>query len=430
MKTALQRTTTSIPLKPSSQMVTWPLLAGHVVENFDNTLYGFFAVMLAPIFFPPTSPAGQLLSSYGAFAAGFLARPFGAVIFGLLGDKSGRRKSLLYSMALVGIPTITIGLLPSYDSIGITAPIVLVLCRLAQGLFIGGEYAGVNIYLLESLDKDSLGAKTGYLLSSGAFGAILATAFGALFTIESMPKECWRIPFLFGGISAFCVFLLRRKVAETDAFLKEKNTNHMSYSPWREVFLNYKKNFIISSIIAGSTLIYLYLVTIFGNSLFKEIGYTQSQSMLLNMLALLIVAILVICSGKLADKIGFKRHMLLSPILTAIVAVPAFYLILPSNTTTLTVYLFILILSITGTLINGCAMPYIGRLFPTRCRYTGVALSVTVGQALFGGTTPLVASYLTDLAGSRLAPGFWLMGYSLLTVLAVSYANKHLKEEV
>ncbi len=419
----------NVSAKESSYSVRWPLIAGHIVENFDNTLYGFFAVMLAPIFFPATSHAGQLLSSYGAFAAGFLARPLGAMIFGILGDKSGRKNSLLYSIGLVSIPTLTIGLLPSYETIGILAPIFLVLSRLAQGLFIGGEFSGVNIYLLETSSKHALGSKTGYLLASGVLGAILATAFGSIFTLEIMPQGSWRIPFLLGGISALFTYFFRRKISETETFLKEKTAKNTNHAPWKEVLTQHKSSCIISCLIAGFTIMPLYLTTIFGNRLFKEIGYNQSQSMSLNMITMLFDGVLVIYSGKLADQIGFKKHMLLGPILTAIAAIPAFYLILPSHTTTLTVYLFILILSITGTLINGCAMPYIGRLFPTRCRYTGVALSVTVGQALFGGTTPLVASYLTDLIGSRLAPAFWLMAYSLITAYAVFYANRHLRAE-
>ena len=118
---------------PDTKGSSWALMAGHVIECFDNSLYGFFAVILAPLFFPSTSHAVQILGSYGAFAAGFLARPLGAIVFGGVGDKTGRRRPLLYSMGFVGIPTIGIGLLPSYESIGIMAPVLLVLCRLIPG---------------------------------------------------------------------------------------------------------------------------------------------------------------------------------------------------------------------------------------------------------------------------------------------------------
>ncbi|PCH57242.1 MAG: hypothetical protein COC15_01445 [Legionellales bacterium] len=120
------------------------LFGGHIVGCFDNTLYGFFAVMLAPIYFPAGSEYINLLSSYGVFAAGFLARPFGALFFGLLGDKQGRKKPLILSMAFVGIPTTIIGLLPGYEVLGIISPVILILCRLLQGFFIGAEFTGVG----------------------------------------------------------------------------------------------------------------------------------------------------------------------------------------------------------------------------------------------------------------------------------------------
>ena len=124
----------------SETSLSWALIGGHALECFDNTLYGFFAVLLAPLFFPASSSAGQILASYGAFSAGFVARPLGAIIFGSLGDKIGRKTPLLYSLGLVGIPTIGIGLLPSYETIGVLSPILLIIFRLSQGLFMGGEY--------------------------------------------------------------------------------------------------------------------------------------------------------------------------------------------------------------------------------------------------------------------------------------------------
>lgn len=408
---------------------SWALIAGHVIECFDNSLYGFFAVILAPLFFPSSSYAVQILGSYGAFAAGFLARPVGAIIFGGVGDKTGRRKPLLYSMGFVGIPTIGIGLLPSYEAIGIMAPILLILCRLIQGLFMGGEFAGVNIYLLEGQQKKNLGTNTGYLISSGIFGAILATAIGALMTMDSIPSWGWRVPFLLGGVSAFCVYLFRRKVSETQDFIKENISQSMLASPWKEVFLKHKFVLSVSCLAAGLTIMPLYLATIFGNRLFKEIGFSQSESMFLNMFGMFLDAIFVIVCGKLADRVGLKRQTILGSIIIMLIAIPAFVLVLPSYISTLNIYLYIFILASFGCVINGSTFPYIGLLFPIRCRYTGLALSITVGHALLGGTTPLVASFLTDFMGTRLAPAFWLMFIAGITALGVFYTNPLIKED-
>lgn len=414
---------------PDMKGSSWALMAGHVIECFDNSLYGFFAVILAPLFFPSTSHAVQILGSYGAFAAGFLARPLGAIVFGGVGDKTGRRRPLLYSMGFVGIPTIGIGLLPSYESIGIMAPVLLVLCRLIQGLFMGGEFAGVNIYLLEGHQKKNLGTNTGYLLSSGIFGAILATGLGALMTMDSIPSWGWRVPFLLGGLSAFCVYLFRRKVSETTDFIKENVAQSIIASPWKEVLLRHKFVLSVSCLATGLTIMPLYLATIFGNRLFKEIGFSQSESMFLNMFAMFLDAIFVIVCGKLADRVGFKKQTILGAIVIMIVAAPSFALVLPENISTLNIYLYIFILASFGCVINGSTLPYIGLLFPIRCRYTGLALSITVGHALLGGTTPLIASFLTDFMGTRLAPAFWLMFIAGLTAIGIFYTDPLIKKD-
>ena len=416
------------PFRRNKSSSSWALMGGHVIECFDNTLYGFFAVILAPLFFPSTSYAVQILGSYGAFAAGFLARPVGAIIFGGVGDKTGRRKPLLYTMGFVGIPTIGIGLLPSYETIGIMAPILLILCRLLQGLFMGGEFAGVNIYLLEGQQKKSLGTNTGYLISSGIFGAILATGFGAMITMDFIPDWGWRVPFLLGGLSAFCVYLFRKKVSETQDFIKENVSQSMLASPWKEVLLKHKFVLGVSCLATGLTIMPLYLATIFGNRLFKEIGFSQSESMFLNMFAMFLDAVFVTVCGKMADRVGFKKQTILGAIVIMVIALPSFVLVLPSNISTLNIYFYIFILASFGCVINGSAFPYVGRLFPIRCRYTGLALSITVGHALLGGTTPLIASFLTDFMGTRLAPAFWLMFIAGLTAIGIFYTNPLIQE--
>ena len=397
------------------------LLFGHVFECFNDTLYGFFAVLLAPVFFPSTSYTASLMVSYGAFAAGFLARPLGAILFGLYGDRIGRRKPLLYAMILIGIPTFIMGIIPTYESIGIVAPFVLITCRIAQGLFMGGEYTGVNLYLAENNFHKNLGAQTGILISSGVFGAVFATIFGAIVTLEWMPSWAWRAPFLFGGISAILLFFCRLHLSETEAFQKEKENNNLLKFPWAYLFKEHKSDLLIACIIAGLAMMPLYYSTIFGNRLFKELGYTHSESMFLNMIAMVLLGILVIYAGKLADKIGFRRHMLLASSLIAVFTFPAFFLISSSLTSTLHIYGFIGILIATDAIINGCAMPYIASLFPTKCRYSGVALGVTTGQALFGGTAPLMASWLTDVFQSRLAPAFWLTFIALAAAGSIFY---------
>ncbi len=400
------------------------IFGGHIVECFDNTLYGFFAVMLAPIYFPTGSEQANLLGSYGAFAAGFLARPLGAIFFGLFGDKQGRRKPLIWSMACVGFPTMAIGLLPGYDLIGISATVLLVACRLLQGFFMGGEFTGVNLCISENDDSKILGRQTGILIATGVMGAVLATTMGACFSMKVMPTWAWRIPFIMGGLSALGMYFLRKNLEETHAFMDVQHQNKLVAQPWKILFARHKRDLLLSILVAGLTIMPLYCATIFGNQMFKEIGFTTSQSLLLNTVCLILDAIVIVYFGRLADKLGFQNHMILGAILTAIVPIPAFMLMNQKGISTFHVLAFISLLTVSGGVINGCAMAYIAKLFPTNCRYSAVAVCVTVGHALLGGTTPLMSTFLKNSFHSTLAPGFWVSFISLLTVTMIYTREK------
>ncbi|MBL0942679.1 MAG: MFS transporter, partial [Alphaproteobacteria bacterium] len=329
----------------------------------------------------------------------------------------------LWSLLIVGFPTIAIGLTPSYDSIGLWAPCILILCRLTQGFCMGAEYTGVNLYITEN-NSQKIGKQTGILISSGVYGAVLATALGAFFAMGIMPKWAWRIPFVFGGICSLGIYFIRKNIQETNDFKESKNRKEISNFPWKHLLLKYKKAIFVSIIIAGLTTLPLYLSTIFGNRLFKEMGYSTSESILLNMAAMIFNAIIITYYGKLADRIGFHRHMILGTAITVLVGGPAFYLISTPTITIVQIYSFITILVSAGAIINGCAMPYIANLFPTHCRYSATSFSVTVGQALISGTTPLVASYLTDTFGSNMAPALWMIFIALLAMLSILFLGK------
>lgn len=391
----------------------WPFVAGHAVVCFDDTLYGFFAVALAPVFFPPSSSSIINLASYGAFAAGFFARPIGAILFGHIGDKKGRRQPLLWSMAFIGFPTFCIGIIPPYESLGILAPILLVCCRLVQGLCFGGEYTGLGLYMAESFPGETLGRKAGLLIGAGVFGAILAAAIGAFVSMRTMPAWSWRLPFLCGGVLAFCIYLFRERLTETATFTQAKSTNDLLEIPGKVLFRHHKMALLTASLLIAITIMPLYFTTILGNQIFKEIGFSTSQSMLFNVGALTCNGIFTVLSGYMADKFGFYRQMLLGTLSTAIIAFPAFYLISLPEVSLLNICLFIGLLIIAGCISSGSTLIYITTFFPTNCRYSGVALGVALGWALFGGTTPLIGSFLITLTGTRIAPAFWLVAVSL-----------------
>lgn len=401
------------------------LLAGHIIECFDNTLYGFFAVKLAPLFFPTSSEKASLLASYGAFAAGFLARPLGAIFFGHLGDISGRRTALLYSMALVGIPTFMIGSLPSYETLGLLSPLLLLICRLAQGFLMGGEFTGANLYISENSTASHVGKGTGLLIFSGVMGAVFATLVGTIVTLDFMPSWSWRLPFLLGGVSAFLVYILRRKMTETLEFEQTKESRKFIKTPWKILLSHHKSDIIAGCFISGLTIVPLYCATILGTKIFKDLGYSSSQCMSLNTFGMVIDAFAILYFGYTADRIGFHRQMLIGTLCTAFVAFFAFSLVnsIPSVGGILG---FIFLIVGVGCIINGCGMPYIASYFPVQCRFSGMALSVTLGHALFGGTTPLIGAYLMDYFHSRVAPAYWIIFVSVVTFLLLKIKGKPL----
>jgi MHS family proline/betaine transporter-like MFS transporter len=404
--------------------LNWALVGGHVLGSFDNTLYGFFAVMLAPLFFPSSSESANILASYGAFAAGFFARPLGAIVFGSIGDKKGRKSPLMWSMCLIGIPTLMIGFIPSYDSIGITAPIILVTCRLIQGFFSGAEFSGVSLYISENFSQDVVGSNTGLLISWGVFGAIVATACGAVVTSEVFPEWAWRIPFILGGLGLLSVFKSRQSLKESVDFEEYKKKGDILVYIWKELLKNHKTSLLTGFLLGGITIAPLYSATILGNAIFKELGYSTSESMLFNLMAMIVDGIFIAIFGKIADKIGFQRQTLFGLLIIALLSIPAFWLISGRETNIWDIIIFINLLVISGSVINGCAMPYLVKLFPTNCRYSGVAASVTFGHALLGGTTPLVGAYFYQVFNTRVAPAGWVFLMSILSFLVILFQTR------
>lgn len=403
------------------------VIGGHIVECFDVTLYGFLAVQLAPIFFPSAEKYIQNMATFGAFAAGFLARPLGALFFGYVGDKFGRKKPLLLSMILVSIPTLIIGCLPSYASIGVMAPIILVVCRLAQGFFYGGELTGANLYVMENLEKKALGKHTAALISWGVLGAVLASGLAAIVNLEGMPDWSWRILFLGGGLSAVVVYLLRRQFLETLDFQNshQYSKNSKTEFPWVSLLRSHKRFLFLGFLVFGLTVMPLYLTTVFGNSIFMNVlGYTKSQSMLLNMFTMIFCAGVILVSGWVADRVGFYNLIMFGISSTALVALPAFYILTLPEVNLGSVLLFVGSLNMAGSIVNGCISTYMGRLFPIHCRYSGLAFCITVGGAVLGGTTPTMAQFLQTKFQSLLAPGFLLAGLSLLTLIVLVVVHK------
>jgi MHS family proline/betaine transporter-like MFS transporter len=395
---------------------------GNVTVYYAITLYGFFASLLAPIYFPSVDPNISLISSLGVFAAGFITRPLGGLFFGYMGDKYGRKKALLSSVRLMIWPTLVISVLPSYEKIGIIAPFLLFSCRMLQGLCAGGEHTGSVIFVIEHSEKKNFCLNSSILTASGTLGAFLAAATGALFTLSSMPTWGWRIPFLIAAFMTIINFLLRRKLQETPTFMDALKKRSTFTFPLRFIFKNYLRNFLCVVGIGSFITIPLYIVTTyFGSVLSSKVQVSHSAIMVIFSAIMLINTLTLPLMGRLADIWGCRTLMVFSASAILVLSYPMFML------TTLSSFFGILIVQIFITLVSlifvAPSSVFESNLFPTQARFTAIGFGYSLGIALFGGFAPLACRLLVQYTGRDEMASLYLIFGALLGLLGVLFAK-------
>lgn len=379
-------------------------------------------------FFPSADPLTSLISGLGIFAVGFLTRPLGAIFFGHLGDKLGRRKALTLAIVLMAIPTVAIGLLPTYQQIGIAAPILLTLCRLVQGFSAGGEYNGAGVFVIEHSPPDKRGVLGGLLTSSGSIGVLLASGIGAIFTLPSMPSWAWRIPFLLGVLIAGVGFYLRRKIDESPEFKKIYEQKKIDSLPILAVFKKDKISLLCTMGIGAMATAPFYIILAYMNPMLLAKGkIAASTMMLINALMAVVCIISLIFMGYLSDRVGQRKLMSYAAFLMIAVLYPFFWIF---ENGTLTAIIFSqAILMIIVEAFTGPSNAFMYRLFSTQHRYTGISLGYTLGLAIFGGSTPYISANLVKYSGSPYAPVFYLMGVGALALTSVIYGERQAREK-
>ena len=406
-------------------------LIGHTWERYDVALYGYFSALLAPIFFPSSGNLG-ILWSLGAFSAGYLMRPLGGIFFGHLGDKYGRKKAFSLSIFLVIIPTLTMGILPTYAQIGLAAPFVLILCRLLQGLCGGGEFSGAGIFIGEHIKQGHEGFGGGIICGTGLIGALIGTAFGAIATLPDIPTWGWRLPFILGAIMTFITYFIRRRMIETPVFQTAASFQKIYKAPLMMVFKHRMKNVICAIAIGGYAHSILYITTIYMNVLYTtNLHLSSHESFIINMGIMFLWVVLSPVSGFLADKVGIRKFMGRAALTTIVCAWPLFWFMTTYNTIHGYI-IFQVIFTLIGVSFVAPVSSLFTSLFPVLERYSGVAFSISVGQALLGGTTPLIATFLTTYTEDMKSPAFFLMitgciGY--IGIKTFKAFNKHATRE-
>jgi len=388
-----------------------PLLAsivGNVLEYYDWTLYGFFIPILTPLFFPSESIFLSYFASLVTFATGFLMRPLGGIFFGYLGDRAGRRNALSLSILLVIFPTLLIGLLPTYESIGVFAPLALILCRLLQGFCIGGEYTGAAIFMNEHAKKGDSGFYGGLIGSATFVGSVVATVIGFLLTLPQAPTWAWRIAFIIGAIFGLVGFYIRYKVKESPDFLKLKERNNISKIPLWDTFKDHKLPSIYTIFIGGGIFVPLYLSFIYPSvMLTKDLHFSTSYVFLVNTYIMALWSVLFPIMGYFSDRMGKQKMMSMAALGFIVCAVPVF--LLYSTKDWAAILIGQTLLSFIGTAYAAPSVGLLPEIFPAPIRYSALSFSYSVGAALFGGFTPLIAHVLVELTHSPISPSIYLI---------------------
>lgn len=402
-------------------------VVGSFVEWFEFSVYGYLAGVLGKVFFPASAPGTQLIASLAAFAIAFFARPFGGFIFGPIGDRYGRKQVLTVTILMMAIATFAIGLIPSHDSIGIAAPVLLVLLRLLQGISAGGEGSGAAIFVAEYCADKRRTAITSWIevgcISGFAFGATITTVLTAFFTAEQIGQWAWRVPFLLALPLGAIGLYIRNRLEETPAFeaVRASRDSHPR-SGWAHLFSTHRAELLQSCGFIIVTNITLYTVTTYVPTyLISTLSMKASDGFLLSLGPQLFLIAMIPVMGALADRISRKATMLLGSIGVLVLALPCFHLLAEGGYGAKVAALLVLNLCLAALL--GCIFAAVPALFDTRVRFTGMAVSYNVSVALFAGTAPMLNAWLIQRTGNAMMPAYYLMLGAAMGIVALLHSS-------
>jgi MFS family permease len=409
--------------------------AGTVIEWYDFYIFGSLAAILSGVFYPQGNPTVALLSTLATFATGFVVRPFGALFFGRIGDLIGRKYAFLVTLIIMGGATSVIGLIPGYASIGIWAPIILVSLRLLQGLALGGEYGGAAVYVAEHVPDNKRGFYTSFIqitATAGLFvslGVILAVRLSL--SAEAFQAWGWRIPFLLSSLLVALSFWIRMSLRESPLFTKLKDSGKTSTAPVRDTLTWQNMKGMLLSLFgatAGQGVVWytgqFYALTFLQNSLkipFITANYIVS-------IALLAAVPFFVVFGSLSDKIGRKKIMMAGNLLAALLYYPI-YLAMKANAASpvmLTLLVFVQVLLV--TVVYGPIAAYLVEAFPAKIRYTSMSLPYHIGNGVFGGLTPFIATAVVAATGNMFAGLVYPISIAALTFVVGSLFLKETRQ--
>lgn len=397
---------------------------GTFIEWFEYASYAYLATTIAIVFFPNADPTVALLQTFGVFAISFLIRPVGGLFWGHFGDRIGPKRTLTLTIVGMGVATFTIGVLPGFATIGVAAPILLLLARMLQSFCASGEYSGAAVLLAEHapLDKRARWVSTVPLATSAGFlgASVASTALNGLLGDDATQEWGWRVPFLLAAVLTIVVRYIRSKVSDSPVRKKMEKEESVATAPLRDLVRGHWKSmlrmlFIMAVNASGYYLVLTYMVTYIE----VELGLSAFQSSVILSLALILYLPLIFLGAWLSDSFGRRRLLIVNAIGFILISYPAFVLLGQSG------FLGVLLIQISlvalFSLNDSTFAVYFIEAVPPQVRLSGFSIPFNFGNAIFGGTAPFIATWLISLTDNSYAPAFLIMGLSLLGLIALLF---------
>lgn len=404
---------------------------GNAMEWFDFGVYGYIAVTLGKVFFPDGNPAVQLLATFATFTVAFLVRPIGGAVFGPLGDRYGRQKVLAATMIMMAAGTFSIGLIPSYERIGIGAPILLLLARLLQGFSTGGEYGGAATFIAEYSTDRKRGQMGSWLefgtLAGYISGAAVVTLLTTLLTQQQLLDWGWRVPFLVAGPLGLIGLYMRMKLEETPAFRAYTDSveakGRDSTNGFRELFVTHWRQLLkcVGLVLVFNVTDYM-LLTYMPSYLTVTLGYGEAKGLILILVVMAVMMPLNVVGGRLSDRLGRKPMIIGACLALLVLSIPCMMLIDSGNTWL--IFLGLMLLGVALVCFTSSMPSTLPALFYTPVRFSALSIAFNVSVSLFGGTTPLITAWLVHKTGDHLVPAYYLMAAAAIGVITMLFVRE------
>lgn len=421
-------TATTREAAPSRRLVA-AAVAGNALEFYDFFTYAFFAVYIGKTFFPSSSPLTSLLLSVAVFGVGFVTRPIGAILIGLYADRAGRKPAMLLTIALVTIGTLGLVVCPSYDSIGLAAPIIVVLCRLVQGLALGGEIGPATSFLVEMAPVRHRGLVGSWQLASQGLamlvGGIVGVMLSQLLSPQALQGWGWRAAFALGLLIIPVALYLRRAMPDSPApsaapsATPAQRHSHASATDSRAHLLRKNARLItIASLTLMSPSVTVYVLLYMTTYAIATLKMPPTVAMAATVVSGVVTLLASLLGGWLSDRVGRKPVMIIPRLLLLLLAYPAF-LLLADQKSYLALLTVTAVLALLNSLSGAAALVAVPELLPREVRATGMSIAYTVGGTLFGGATQFVITWLIGSTGNPTSPAWLLAAAALITLLAL-----------